>query len=110
MNDAEVIVRNEYAIIEIEDTELVVIDREVISIISEGIQGPTGSPGVGSAFIHQQPSPEVEWIINHNLGVKPMVEVRNAGGAVGIAEIIHFSANQLRIYFTVPTAGEARCI
>ena len=48
MNDAEVIVRNEYAIIEIEDAELVVIDREIISIISEGIQGP---PGASADFV-----------------------------------------------------------
>lgn len=45
MNDAQVVVRPEYSLVEVAGGEVVVIDRETISIVSEGVQGPAGVPG-----------------------------------------------------------------
>lgn len=68
-----------------------------------------GTPGA-NGFTHSQSSPATEWIVNHNLGFKPVVEVIDTGGIPGLADIVHISINQLRIYFAAPLAGEARCI
>lgn len=104
----EVIVQNNFSVIECNGEDIVVVTNEKISVISEGIQGPPGASGAG--FTHTQVSAATEWIVNHNLGFKPVVEVINSGGVPGIPDVIHMTANQLRVYFAVPTAGEARCV
>lgn len=108
MSDAEVIVQNQISVVEVEDGDDIVIEREIISIVSEGIQGPPGASGAG--FVHQQPSPANEWVINHNLGFMPAVGVFDAGSREVEAEVIHMSANQTRIYFSQVMAGFARCV
>lgn len=108
MNDAQVIVRQETSIVEIGDRDVAVVDREVISVVSEGIQGPPGASGAG--FVFTQSSPAAEWVINHNLGFKPAVMIFDAGGSEVEAEVLHISVNQARIYFSVSLAGFARCV
>jgi hypothetical protein len=108
MSDAEVIVRQDLSIVEIGDRDVAVVDREVVSIVSEGIQGPPGASGAG--FVFTQGSPTAEWVVNHNLGFKPAVMVFDAGGSEVEAEVLHTSVNQARIYFSVPLAGFARCV
>jgi hypothetical protein len=61
-------------------------------------------------YIHEQTSPSTEWIVNHNLDRHPGVQVRNLGGAVVTAKPVNQSANQLRVHFSVPTAGSAYCL
>lgn len=80
--------------------------RQVVSVGRQGPPGIPGSPGAG--FVHSQPSAEAEWIVNHNLGVRPSVAVIDTGGNEIDAAVQHVSLNQLRIYFVTPTAGFAR--
>lgn len=63
-----------------------------------------------AAYVHTQTTESVEWIVNHNLGVKPVVEILTTGGALVDAEVLHVTNNQLRIYFATLFTGEARCI
>lgn len=82
--------------------------RETIHIVTEGIQGPPGASGAG--FVFSQPTPATEWVINHNLGFRPAVEIIDAGGNEVDAEVLHISVNQARVYFNAAIAGEARCV
>lgn len=85
--------------------EIIQSGYEVVLI---GTQGPPGASGAG--FVHTQSSAATEWVVNHNLGFEPAVEVIDTGGLAGIGDIVHFSVNQLRIYFAAATAGKARCV
>lgn len=64
----------------------------------------------GTAFVFTQSTPSALWIINHNLGHVPTVEVFDAGSQEVEADIANPSTNQTNILFTVPTAGFARLI
>lgn len=79
----------------------------VAAIIS--LPGPPGPAG-GTAYEHLQPSPAAEWVVNHNLGLRPSVTVLSPGGVEVEAHVIHQSSQQLRIYFASPQSGSAHCI
>lgn len=72
------------------------------------IVGPPGSPG--KSFQHVQASPSAEWIVNHNLGVRPSVTVLSPGGVEVSASVIHASPNQLRVSFAQPQSGSVHCV
>jgi hypothetical protein len=84
---------------------------QAVTVLEVGRAGPQGPPGIGVApYVHTQASAAVEWIVNHNLGYRPAVELSDtAGNGVG-AQILHISDNQLRVYFNQPAAGFARCL
>lgn len=67
------------------------------------------TPGLAPSYTHDQPAAAAEWIVNHNLATWPAVRVMTVGGVEMLAEVLHTSANQLRIYFDQPTAGRAVC-
>ena len=75
----------------------------------ESLRGTDGTAG-GLKFIHVQPSAATEWVVNHNLGERPATEIRNSGGRVMDAEVLHVSVNQLRVYFSQAYSGEVRCL
>lgn len=75
--------------------------------VGQGPSGPPGSGGGGSAFRFTQASPLAEWIINHNLGIEPQVEVMSPGSVRVNAEVVHVSINQARVFFATPYAGFA---
>jgi hypothetical protein len=79
-----------------------------VSVVRVGVPGPPGPSGAG--FIHTQSSPATEWIVNHNLGFKPVTEVFDVGGNAVEVQVLHISDNQLRIYLTAARAGLARCV
>lgn len=60
------------------------------------------------SYTHSQPTPALTWVINHNLGFQPAVELYDIGGREFDAEIVHTSSNQVVVYLTTPTAGTAR--
>lgn len=78
-----------------------------ISLINTGLMGPPGA--AADAFQFTQAVAASEWIINHNLGFRPNVVPMTNGGLKMVAEILHMSTNQVRVYFDAPTAGIATC-
>lgn len=72
---------------------------------TKGEKGDDGAPG--SVYEHQQPIAASEWICNHNLGFRPNVQIFSIGGVEAMAEVLHISVNQARIYFDTPFAGFA---
>lgn len=60
---------------------------------------------------YEQDFPEsTTWVVNHNLGRKPIVTLLTQGGVEMIAEVVHTNANQLIVYFASPIAGRVRCL
>lgn len=92
-------------------TILTVDTEEGTTVVSrDGVPGPQGPPGTsGTSFEHTQGSASAVWTVNHNLGFRPDVEVRNAGGVVVWCELIHTSINQVVAYFATAISGTARC-
>jgi hypothetical protein len=62
-----------------------------------GLQGATGPPGV--AYMHTQSTPSELWIINHNLGFRPIIQVFDSYGFQVMPGVFHYSDNQLRLSF-----------
>lgn len=110
MSDALIETREEFSLIQIEDADVIVFERETIEILSEGIQGPAGADGLMSSHLHTQSVAAAEWIVNHNFGYKPDVSIYDNGGNEVEAQVLHMSDNQVRIYFAAANAGFARCI
>lgn len=71
----------------------------------EGPPGPVGPPA--DTYEHTQASPATEWIVNHNFGRNPIVDVISPGGLRVLAEIQHMTINQARVYFLSPQTGKA---
>lgn len=55
-----------------------------------------------------QTTPLLQWVINHNFGKFPIVQIIDSGSNVIEAEVIHPSLNQTVVKFTVATAGIAK--
>lgn len=72
-------------------------------------QGPAGASGGSALPPFQFLSPLAVWVINHNLGRRPLVGVFSVGGIEMMAEVIHTSTNQIQVIFDNPTAGYAVC-
>lgn len=84
-----------------------VVVREVIKVLTVGQQGPAGASA--ASYLHTQASASAAWTINHNLGFRPNVSVRNNGGMEVWAEVLHVSVNQALVSSDVPFAGTATC-
>lgn len=54
--------------------------------------------------------PALVWTVNHGLGYRPVVGVRDETGAEIGADIVHLDLNTVQITFTGPTAGSVRCV
>lgn len=82
---------------------------EVFQIFQELIFSLPGiSTGTGSLpYIHDQSSPSNEWIINHNFGYTPVVDLLDTANRQIEAEVLHISNNQSRAYFNQPKSGKA---
>ena len=77
---------------------------QVVEVIHPGPQGPAG----GVSYIHQQATPSSSWVINHNLGYRPAVELLDAGSQEIDGEVAHPSVNQTVVTLNPATAGLAR--
>ena len=77
----------------------------------QGPAGPKGDPGTaGVSYTFTQNTPLSSWVVNHNLGFYPTVEIFTLGGAEVNADVLHTSANQTIITFAAPFAGFARFV
>lgn len=45
------------------------------AVAEQGVAGPPGPPGIAAALVVQQSAPSASWVINHNLGRRPLVQV-----------------------------------
>lgn len=82
----------------------------VYTLVVSGRQGLAGPPGVPERYVHPQPTPSEEWIVNHNFERYPAaVMVLSVGGREMFAEVRHISVNQVRVYFDSPTVGSVIC-
>jgi hypothetical protein len=72
-----------------------------------GVQGPPGGGGSAPRHIHTQASASATWTINHNLGLRPQVEVLSPGGVQVEAAVQHITDNQTVITFNTPQTGQA---
>lgn len=69
-----------------------------------------GPPGAARSYVQTFASAAAEWVVNHNLGVRPTsVTVTTPGGVEMFAEVLHANPNQCRVTFASPQAGVVRC-
>ena len=89
----------------------VVLTQPAITVtpVGQGLQGARGPAGAGARYEHLQTTASAAWVVNHNLGYRPSVQVLSLGGMAMLAEVLHSSDNQVRVYFDTPTAGLALC-
>jgi hypothetical protein len=74
----------------------------------QGLPGVPGPPGDGSAFKeHIQTDLSNSWIIDHNLGFKPNIDLFNEAGLPIDAFIIHHSVNRAEAQMLTPRLGRA---
>ena len=95
---------------EIEQITALLVDyrkKKLISFVVESDEVVLAPPST-VYYEHTQSPAASTWVINHNLGFRPIVCVR-VGGMVVDVETLHFSTNQVRVYFAAPYAGVAHC-
>lgn len=101
------------SIVEVPVLETVIEPPSAITTVLEIGQGPSGPPGPAGdgvlSHTHTQSPAAAEWIVNHNFGYRPTVRALTVGGAEMLAEVLHISENQARLYFDTPVAGQAIC-
>ena len=60
-------------------------------------------------YRHVQSLATDTWVVAHNLGKYPAVQVVDSSGQMVIGDVIHDSVNQLTITFSAIFSGEAYC-
>jgi hypothetical protein len=73
-----------------------------IGLSSMGPVGPSGSEANRYTNTYSSSS---TWVINHNLGHKPVISFYNTGSQEILASYTHTSENQATASFSTPTAG-----
>ena len=68
----------------------------------KGDRGEKGDPGITLTFNFPL---QLQWIVNHNLGRRPAVEVYTSGGALVFADVLHLNTNTVQITFDEPISG-----
>lgn len=86
---------------------LLVVTPQITRIVTDIRQGAGGGGGGVAAYTHAQPTAATTWTINHNLGTRPVVELRTTGGQVLFSNVTHVSANQVVVTHAYPIAGTA---
>jgi hypothetical protein len=109
--EQQIVIEAEPSVVSVASVESLLVQNTAIEVVEVGIQGPPGpgGGGSGSAFTFTQGSPAATWVVNHNLGYRPVTDVTSLGGAQVWAEVLHTSLNQLNVYFDSPTAGQVTC-
>jgi hypothetical protein len=60
------------------------------------------------SFDFTQISPSSEWVIVHNLGFYPSVELFSISRAEIDGDVVHLSTSRLKVLFNIPISGYAR--
>lgn len=82
-------------------------DPDILVMPVAGVAGPSGASGSGFNFT--QVAPLASWVIVHSLNQYPVVAVR-INGALGLAEVVYDSLNQVTINFARAQSGTARLV
>jgi hypothetical protein len=83
-----------------------VVTVPIVNTVTATTVGPQGPAGAG--YLHQQTSSSTTWIINHNLGFRPAVELFDSGSQEIDGDVAHPSVNQAIITLSPATTGTAR--
>lgn len=77
-------------------------------LVTGGTTTSVATAGEGDKnYVHTQGSANTTWVITHNLGKFPAVQIVDSGGTVVIGTIVHNSANQLTATFSAAFSGKA---
>jgi hypothetical protein len=83
---------------------------QAVSVVSAGPVGPPGFATEDEDFYeHQQTVASTSWVINHNLGFHPNIDVRDETGRRLRPAIIHHTVNQSEVQCLTPRIGTATC-
>lgn len=75
-----------------------------------GPPGPQGPPGTGDKnYLHVQNLASDTWLIFHNLGKFPAIQVVDSAGTIVQGEISHIDTNTSMVVFSVIFGGTASC-
>jgi hypothetical protein len=85
------------------------MDQPTVVLLLPYLALSGGGGGGGGNYQHTQAGAATTWVVNHNLGFRPNVQVLTAGGAEMLAEVLHTSVNQVQVFFDDPRAGLAVC-
>lgn len=87
--------------------ELFTQQASELLVVNVGPQGSSGI-GIGPAYTHTQASAAAAWVVAHNLGRKPMIDVQSSDQQV-TARVTHPSNTGSLVEFNVAVTGQALC-
>jgi len=94
--------------------QTIVVFTENTTVVGADAAGPQGVPGPSgdsaSGFNFTQGVADTSWVINHNLGYRPVVDVFTVGGVIMLAEVVHVSNNQVLVTLNTAQTGSARLV
>lgn len=61
-----------------------------------------------ASYLHTQSSASATWVINHNLGFRPSIQLFSVGNQLMTGSVTNVSTTQTNVYFSTPVAGFAR--
>jgi hypothetical protein len=76
----------------------------------QGLPGPPGPPGPAGGdltFVFTQNSAATSWLVVHNLGKFPAVQVVDTGNNMIVPNVHYIDVNSLQINFAAATSGKA---
>ena len=90
------------------------VQTEVDSVTAEVVAARQGMTSLNAnlsrfRYTHVQSTAAATWVVNHNIGNYPQVDVLGPGGSPMLAELVHTSQNQVTVYFDSPTTGRVLC-
>lgn len=84
------------------------IDTSLNKMYGPKTSGSWGDPvNLGGTYVHTQGVASSTWIINHNLGYYPSIEVVDSAGTIVIGNYQYVNVNTITATFTDPFAGKA---
>lgn len=86
---------------------IISLERRPEVVVREVIQGPPGVAGTTGSFEFTQGPASANWVVPHNLGVKPSVTVIDTAGDQLEGSVVYNSPNQLTISFSAIVSGTA---
>ncbi len=83
---------------------------QLVQTCAQGLPGGQGPAGQVADYTATFGSAASTWVVNHNLGREPAIQVLTPGGMEMEAAIVHVSTNQAQINFASPQTGRIRAV